>query len=271
MKKNPVSHRLAIAALVMCALPLSASACSSSPLVGSVCAVAMNWCPQGYVKADGSALPFRDYIALYSLVSNTYGGVQGQTFGVPDLQGRAVIGSGTGANPALAAVNLATKVGAQVTTLTPAQLPMHVHGAAFTATIGQSQVTIPAQSSTLNVKADLPVSSTTTDAIAGNTVALTSGATGYLSGIKGFVNADDVGFTGPYTSTDPGSTAALLPTRTQVTGNAGTAQATVNVNTVTGGAVTLAATGNSQPVSIQSPALGLTYCVATLGLYPTRP
>lgn len=275
MKKTTVHHRLAIAcaALIMTALPLSASACAEDALTGSICAVPMDWCPRGFAKADGSVLPISGNEALFSLIGNIYGGTAGQSFGLPDLRGRSVIGTGAGAgaNPALAAVSLGAKVGAQVTTLSQLQMPTHTHGATFAPTMGQSQVTIPAQSSTLNVKADLPVSPTTTGALSGNTVALTSGTTGYLSGIKGFVNADDVSFTGPYTSTDPGSTAALLPTRTQVTGNAGTAQANVNINTVTGGTVNVLAAGASQPVTIQSPALALTYCISTSGIYPSRP
>lgn len=241
-------------------------------MIGSICAVPMDWCPRGFVKADGSLLSVQTNQALFSLLAYTYGG-SNQNFGIPDLRGRSVIGTGqgTGATPALVAVNLGNKVGAQATTLTQAQLPAHVHSATFVPVIGQSQVSIPAQSSTLNVKAELPVSSTTTGALSGNTVALVSGTSGYLSGIKGFVNADDVSFTGPYTTTDPGSAAALLPARTQVTGNAGTAQAAVNVNTVTGGAVNIAVAGASQPVAIQSPALALTYCIATTGTYPWRP
>jgi len=56
--------------------------------------------PQGYVAADGSAISRTTYgglNALYSAASYPYGSGDGSTtFNVPDLQGRATLGVGTG-------------------------------------------------------------------------------------------------------------------------------------------------------------------------------
>jgi microcystin-dependent protein len=65
-----------------------------------------------------------------------------------------------------------------------------------------------------------------------------------------------------------------LPADVTVTGSAGTAAATVKVNMVTGGTVTVqnnAGVPAAQPVSTQSPGLGMTVCIAVNGLYPSRP
>ncbi|WP_244664866.1 phage tail protein [Candidatus Symbiopectobacterium sp. 'North America'] len=72
-----------------------ASACASEPLVGSVCYMATDFCPRGFVRADGQLLQINANQALFSLLGNIYGGqVSAGTFGVPDLRGRSAVGVG---------------------------------------------------------------------------------------------------------------------------------------------------------------------------------
>ncbi|WP_195763672.1 phage tail protein [Duganella guangzhouensis] len=275
--KNPAFSRrytLACALAAMGTLPLGASACSSEPTVGDVCIVAMNWCPRMYVPADGSLLPISQYQGLFSLIVTSYGGDGRTTFAVPDLRGRAPVGTGTGANPALPTVTFAQKLGQPAAALSPAQLPLHSHGATFVPTLADTPLIIPAQPGNLSVKANLPVAASATGALGGTTVALGGGQNGYLSAIKGASGVDDVTFTGPYTTQDPGTGSALLPARVEVSGSPALAATTVQVKAVNGGAVTVLPGGGvttPAPLPTQAPSLGMTYCIAAQGLYPERP
>jgi microcystin-dependent protein len=44
----------------------------------------------------------------------------------------------------------------------------------------------------------------------------------------------------------------------------------VDVTGTVGGNVTVASAGSSQPFDNRQPSLGLTYCITTVGVYPTR-
>ncbi|WP_247873281.1 phage tail protein, partial [Azospirillum sp. TSH64] len=88
-----------------------AVACNVEPYIGTICTYSFDWCPQGYVTADGRTLAVRENQALFALIGYRYGGNNADLFAVPDLRGRAAIGSGTG--PGLATINIGAKVGQQ--------------------------------------------------------------------------------------------------------------------------------------------------------------
>ncbi|MCS0630095.1 phage tail protein [Telluria mixta] len=262
-----IHHRIAACAAVMLgALPLAAGACGSEPYVGEVCTFAFDWCPQGYLPADGRSLTIQQNQLIFALISYQYGG-SGNNFNLPDLRGRSTVGIGQGQN--FANVALAQKVGQQQLTLTPAQTPVapHAHPAAFVPVVGPVDVAIPASQGNLGVAATLPVGTSSSGA-----TAVPASGQNYLTAISGQIGASTVAVKGPYTTTKP--SAATLPADVTLTGSAGSAAATVKVNMVTGGTVTVQ---NNQPVaagqavSTQSPGLGMTVCIAVLGLYPQRP
>lgn len=274
MAKLQRSTRLAAAcaATLFSALPMAAQACNSEPYIGTICTFAMSWCPQGYVTADGRTLPLNQYQALFAVLGFQYGGDNVNNFAIPDLRGRFPIGTGTG--PGLVAITLAQKVGQQQLALTQAQTPVapHTHAAAFTPTTANTPVTIPATTGNLTVTAALPVS-TSVGTSNGTMSALNSGQNGYLAGLSGTTGVDPISFSGPYTASAPSVNPAHLPATVTVSGNPSTAAATVQVPTVTGGAVVVASASApaSQPISTQSPALGQSVCIAVTGLYPSRP
>ncbi len=70
----------------------TALACSAEPLIGSVCFMATDYCPQGYVEANGQLLAITQYQAAYALFGTMFGGDGHTTFGVPDLRGRSPVG-----------------------------------------------------------------------------------------------------------------------------------------------------------------------------------
>lgn len=245
--------------------PLGASACGpDDTYIGTVCTVAMNWCPQNYVQADGRTLPINNYQALYSLIGNTYGGNATQgTFGVPDLRGRSVVGTGQGSGTSN--VVWGQQLGQPAVTLNANQLPQHTHPATFTG-VGGGQVTIPATTGNLTVAASLPVAT----APAGNAT-LASGSN-YITSMTGNVGASSVKFVGPFSQSAPATPAAAnLPATVTTSGTAGTPEIKFSSG-ITGGTVAVGpnpTAGTALPT--QSPGLGMMVCIAVNGLYPSRP
>jgi microcystin-dependent protein len=66
---------------------------------------------------------------LFSLIGIRFGGDGVNNFALPDLRGRAAVGTGQGPN--LSAVALGQRVGAEGVALGEANLPPHTHGAVF--------------------------------------------------------------------------------------------------------------------------------------------
>jgi microcystin-dependent protein len=79
-----------------------------------------NYAPQDWAYCDGSALSIQQFPALFSILGYTYGGTSGQTFKLPNLNGRAAMG----ASPQR---SIGIPVGADQVTLTPANLTGHTH------------------------------------------------------------------------------------------------------------------------------------------------
>lgn len=77
---------------------------------GSIIDYAGSSTPTGYLDCDGSAVSRSTYAALFSAISTTWGAGDGSTtFNLPNLNGRATIGSGTGTNAeAVAAASVST-------------------------------------------------------------------------------------------------------------------------------------------------------------------
>lgn len=96
--------------------------------VGEIRMFAGNYAPEGWALCDGSLLAIEGYEALFSLLGTTYGGNGTNNFALPDLRGRAPmsVGSGTGLSPRV----LGAKVGSEVVTLVPANVPAHTHAMA---------------------------------------------------------------------------------------------------------------------------------------------
>lgn len=107
-----------------------AAACSSEPLLGSMCVFAGNFAPRGYAMTQGQLLPISQNTALFSLLGTTYGGDGRTTFALPDTRGRSLIGYGHG--PGLSNFLLGQKGGVETVTLSAAQMPSHIHAASTT-------------------------------------------------------------------------------------------------------------------------------------------
>lgn len=78
----------------------------------------------GWVLCDGRNLACAEYVALYQVIGNAFGG-DSNNFKLPDFRGRVpgVIGAGVG----LTARSMGQVVGAETHTLTTPELPSHTH------------------------------------------------------------------------------------------------------------------------------------------------
>ncbi len=79
MRKRLFAATLALAALA--AVPGQAQ----QAVIGQVQTFAFNFCPQGWLPADGRLLPIMQYQALFGLLATTYGGNGQTTFALPNV------------------------------------------------------------------------------------------------------------------------------------------------------------------------------------------
>lgn len=263
----------AAAAAVGAGFAAPAAACIDTPYIGAVCFFAGNFCPQGYLPADGRLLAIQQNPALYSIVGTIYGGDGKSTFALPDLRGRGPIGPGTG--PGLAPVTLGQPVGSAQVTLTANNIPPHTHPAAFSSgsitgtTTGNVTIPVTFDSTTTT----LPVTGSVS--VKALSVATTGGANTPTptNNTVGRVNAGSLTFYPPNSATDVATpaTASLSASASSLKANA-TGPAQLTVAGTASGTVTVAPNQTTTAaVATRSPSLGLTTCIAELGLYPPRP
>jgi len=81
--------------------------------------------PIGWLPCDGRIVSLQQYQALYAVIGNIYGGVANQAFGLPNLQGQAVVGMGTGNG--LTPRARGNQLGVETVALSSAQIPTHNH------------------------------------------------------------------------------------------------------------------------------------------------
>lgn len=97
----------------------------SVPMVGEVRAFGFDFAPRGWHTCDGQLLPQAQNTALFTVLSNTYGGDGHRHFALPYLNGRVPLGSGQG--PGLSDYPLGEAGGIPTLHLTEAELPSHTH------------------------------------------------------------------------------------------------------------------------------------------------
>jgi microcystin-dependent protein len=90
-----------------------------------ICAFGGNFAPRGWAICIGQLLPIAQNTALFSLLGTTYGGDGVTTYGLPDLRGRAPIG--TGQNPTGSNFVIGQFSGTEQATLTISNIPLHNH------------------------------------------------------------------------------------------------------------------------------------------------
>jgi microcystin-dependent protein len=93
--------------------------------LGEIVPFAGSFVPGGWAAADGQLLNIAEHEALYAVLGTTFGGDGTTTFALPDLRGRAVIG--TGQATGLTNRALGEPLGAETITLTEEEMAAHDH------------------------------------------------------------------------------------------------------------------------------------------------
>lgn len=229
----PTSRKLALGLGLTAALLGSnnaLAACGSDPMLGAICMVGFTFCPRGFHEADGSLLAISSHTALFSLLGTTYGGDGKTTFALPDLRGRTPVGFGQG--PGLnGTITQGQKLGQESVTLGQDNMPIHAHGATFVGDDQSAPVNIPVS--------DRSASNSTVPTASRNHLAVSTGG--------------------------PGAAAIWSDTSSQIASVGG---ATTNITP--GGQITINNAGGSVPFNNRPPQLGVRYCIALQGLYPSR-
>jgi microcystin-dependent protein len=189
----------------------SAMACEGTDsYIGSICTTAANYCPQDYVLANGALLQVNQNAALFSLLSNLYGGDGKTTFALPDLRGLTTVATVPGRYPG-------NKSGAETVTLSTNNLPTHSHSSIYSKFGGDAQLNavIPVSSNTGANTQTAPDS--THSYLAGSSTALPGaiwsstmnkvttiqGATATISGGNGVVTVAPAGSSQPVSTLPP--------------------------------------------------------------------
>ncbi|MEG3618106.1 tail fiber protein [Magnetovibrio sp. PR-2] len=207
--------------------------CATDPYIGSVCATAANYCPRGYIPLHGQLMTISSDTTLFSLLGTTFGGDGRTTFGVPDMRGRSMVGSGEG--PGLSMALLGQRRGYE--RVTPSELTMatHSHSATFVpSSSGGSDVEVTLNAAT-NTNPD--VKTPTTGSFIAQAGTGFSAAESFVSSPTGTVELGGVEVSGGGSS---------------------------------GGAVVVDENGGGQSTINVPPQLVLTFCMAAQGTYPPR-
>ncbi len=92
---------------------------------GVIWMFAGNFAPRNWAICDGTLLNISQNQALYSILGTYYGGDGRTTFALPDLRGRAAMGSGSGQG--LTPRQIGQKLGVETVTLQTNEIPSHTH------------------------------------------------------------------------------------------------------------------------------------------------
>lgn len=192
----------------------------SDPFLGQIIQGGWSYVPQGYAPCNGQLMSIAQNSALFALLGTSFGGDGVTTFGLPDLQGRSMVGTGNGAG--LSSYPLGLKGGTETQTLTINQMPSHSHPVTNN----------PSAFNAADVKAT--EQSPSAGAIFGRGV-------------------DDVGTAVPEIYLPAGTTPTIA----------------LGLNIA--GSIQIGNNGGTTPVSVLSPFLAVTVCIAMQGIFPPRP
>ncbi len=221
--------------------------------MGTIMPVGFNYPPRGWLFCNGQTVPIQQNSAMFALLGTMYGGDGQNTFGIPDLRGRVVVGS-QAQGPGLANVAQGEKAGSNNTTvisngtatisLTTANMPSHTH----TATLSLSGL-----SATTNISASTGATGGTLVPAAGSTLTGTTG---------GAQPAAAIYLPAATAQTNPVNLGGVTTTVT------GTGSVT-NSNTGSGTPITVPVV-SSATISNMQPYLGLNFIIAMEGIFPSR-
>lgn len=253
-------------------------ACSSEPLVSSVCTMALSpgqrfqSMGQYYTLAAGQQVSLSQYVALFSLVSITYGGDGRTNFNLPDLRGKVIVGY----DPRDTTRSVGATGGSATVKLTVAQLPQHaltITNMPVNLATGQVTTTLSGLTGTANLAGVVLTGATSGLTIkASNSTGQTNPGGNFLGKSNGTAGNIYSNAGTPDATLNAGSIAGNL----SLTVNAGTTApvsiAGTAASTLTGNATASGTTntiGANADVPIMPPYVVMPYYIALNGIYPT--
>ena len=90
-----------------------------------------NFVTRGWAACNGQLLAINQNTALFALLGTTFGGNGTNTFALPNLNGRAIVGAGSTYQPG-------TTQGTETVTLTREQMPSHAHTLSATVAVSSA-------------------------------------------------------------------------------------------------------------------------------------
>jgi len=235
-KLNQLPSSLLLGGALLLGIQTTAHACGTDDYLGSVCATAATFCPEGTLEANGQMLMVSNYQPLAEYLRNTYGGDGVKTFQLPNLQGRSIVGVTTTSPPPsdTLPIKIGQTVGSPTTTLSVQQMPEHTH----------SFSTTP-----INVASTLAVNSGN-----GTSSGPSTTSPSYLAASVGYNVSTSQSFPVNSWSNSLGTNPVNIQGLS---------------TTVSGGLnATIRSPGGGKSVNTQSPALGLHYCIVVQGYAP---
>ncbi|MBP2230996.1 microcystin-dependent protein [Azospirillum agricola] len=222
--------------------------------IGMIFVVAFDWAPRDTAYCRGQTVSVNQNQALFSLLGFRYGGDNASNFGIPDLQGRVPIGTGT---TTWSPLPTGQKGGNASVTLSQANLPVHTHGASFTPVVSPTTIEFPAVAGNLSVAGTMEATTNTT------ATNIPGGSNTWL----GAPSSTSIKMYGPA----GGTNVPLSGLTMSVSGSPSLPKQTTTINSVVGGSVAIGSAGGSAAVSLIQPFLALNFVIAMQGIYPNRP
>lgn len=112
----------------------------SDPFLGEIKMWMMPWAPQGWALCNGNLLPIAQNQALNALLGKQFGGDGVTNFGLPDFRGRTPIGTNGGSTTRVTSAHpsyaTGASGGAEQVSLSPSQVPPHVHSMVVDSAVG---------------------------------------------------------------------------------------------------------------------------------------
>lgn len=201
------------------------------PLIGQLMLFGGNFAPRGWAFCDGQLLSIAQNTALFSILGTTYGGDGRTTFALPDLRGRSAIHAGTG--PGLSTRVLGQRFGSEYNNLTANQLAPHTH---------------------FVTGGSAPVSGTITATMHVNNGDNDAGE----EPNSAFLGRNDAGSL--YASSADGTSSL----------NSGAITVDSSGLAVDMSSVQLTTTGAASPINNMQPVLVMSWCIALVGIFPSR-
>src|SRR3954454_16851999 len=143
----------------------------AEPFLSEIRIFSFGFPPKGWALCDGQLLPINQNQPLFSLLGTTYGGDGRVNFGLPNLQGRVPIHTGSGHT-------LGERGGEQAHTLSISEIPTHTHVATASSDNG---TVVVATGNVLAAANNLYTTPTNLTALMAGTVANVGGSQAHLN------------------------------------------------------------------------------------------